>query len=176
MTRGVRNLALAPALYSQGNFQTSYKPPFPEQLMPIFQSVSLQQWNINLNDGGIFAHTQVGLITAATVLSQSFINPITAYIRNPNDSSQWSMGPPLMPGSLGDSNQDFLVLSKTQYFFLQQWQNNNYTPDAGPALGPGEYLDKVVLQNCLGGRFSPGIDDSGDPVQPYPNTYVPPTT
>jgi hypothetical protein len=154
----VRNLALAPALYSQGNFQTSYKPPFPDQLMPIFQSVSLQQWNINLNDGGIYAHTQVGLITAATVPSQSFINPITAYIRNPNDSSQWSMGPPLMPGSLGDSNQDFLVLSKTQYFFLQQWQNNNYTPDPGPALGPGEYLDKVVLQNCLGGRFSPGID------------------
>jgi hypothetical protein len=154
----VRNLALAPALYSQGNFQTSYQPPFPDQLMPIFQSVSLQQWNINLNDGGIYAHTQVGLINAATVPSQSFINPITAYIRNPNDSSQWSLGPPLMPGSLGDSNQDFLVLSKTQYFFLQQWQNNNYTPDAGPVLGPGEYLDKVVLQNCLGGRFSPGID------------------
>lgn len=154
----VRNLALAPALYSQGAFQTSYQPPFLDQLMPIFQSVSLQQWNINLNDSGIYAHTQVGLINAATVPSQSFINPITTYIRNPNDSSQWSMGPPLMPGSLGDSNQDFLVLSKTQYFFLQQWQNNNYTADAGPALGPGEYLDKVVLQCCLGGRFSPGID------------------
>jgi hypothetical protein len=68
------------------------------------------------------------------------------------------MGPPLMPGSLGDSNQDFLVISKTQYFFLQQWFNDNYDSEPGPALGPGEYLDKVVLQNCLGGRFSPGID------------------
>jgi hypothetical protein len=62
-----------------------------------------------------------------------------------------------MPGSLGDSNQDFLVVTKTQYFFLQQWQNS-FVQGAGPALGPGEYLDKVVLQNCLGGRFSPGID------------------
>ena len=45
----VRNLALAPAIYSQGSFQASYSPPFADQLDPIFQSVSLQQWNINLN-------------------------------------------------------------------------------------------------------------------------------
>ena len=87
-----------------------------------------------------------------------FTIPFIDYIRNPNEKAQWSVGPPLMPGSLGNSGQDFLVLSKTQYFFLQQWQNNKHTPDPGPALGPGEYLDKVVLQNCLGGRFSPGID------------------
>lgn len=154
----VRNLALAPALYSQGAFQTSYKPPFPDQLQPIFQSISLQQWNINLNQTGIYAHSQIGLINATTIPSEFVFNPLTNYIRNPNDQAQWSMGPPLMPGSLGDANQDFLVVSKTQYFLLQQWQKNNYTPDAGPALGPGEYLDKVVLQNCLGGRFSPGID------------------
>jgi L-Lysine epsilon oxidase N-terminal/L-lysine epsilon oxidase C-terminal domain len=154
----VRNLALAPAIYSQGSFQTSYQPPFPDQLQPIFQSVALQQWNINLSAFGIDIHNQVGLIEATTVPSGSVIDPITSYIRNPNDSSQWSLGPPLMPGSLGDSNQDFLVLSQTQYFFLQQWQNNNYSQGPGPALGPGEYLDKVVLQNCLGGRFSPGID------------------
>jgi hypothetical protein len=154
----VRNLALAPALYHQGAFQPSYKPPFPDQLQPIFQSVALQQWNINLSSYGIVAHNQVGQIDATTVPSQSIINPITSYIRDPNNAAQWSQGPPLMPGSLGDSNQDFLVLSKTQYFLLQQWQNNSYSAGAGPALGPGEYLDKVVLQNCLGGRFSPGID------------------
>jgi L-lysine epsilon oxidase C-terminal domain len=27
-----------------------------------------------------------------------------------------------------------------------------------PALGPGEKLDKTILFNCLGGRFSPGIE------------------
>jgi hypothetical protein len=156
----VRNLNLAPALYdgTKGGYQPSYKPPFPDALEPIFQSVALQQWNINLNSYGINAHNQVGAIDASTVPTDSVINPISYYVRNPNDSSQWSKGPPLMPGSLGDSNQDFLVVSKTQYFFLQQWQNNNFTPGAGPALGPGEYLDKVILQNCLGGRFSPGID------------------
>jgi hypothetical protein len=156
----VRALALAPALYdaTKGGFQASYQPPFPDQLQPIFQSVALQQWNINLNSTGIQVHNLVGQINASTVPTQSVINPITSYIRNPNDPTQWSLGPPLMPGSLGDSNQDFLVVSKTQYFFLQQWQNNNFTPSPGPALGPGEYLDKAILQNCLGGRFSPGID------------------
>jgi hypothetical protein len=154
----VRNLALAPAIYSQGSFQVSYQPPFPDQLQPIFQSVSLQQWNVNLNQNGIDAHRQIGEINATTDPSKFAYYPLIGYVRNPNVKSQWCKGPPLMPGSLGDSGQDFLVLSKTQYFFLQQWQYNNYSHDPGPALGPGEYLDKVVLQNCLGGRFSPGID------------------
>jgi hypothetical protein len=153
----VRKLALVPALYSNGGFQPSYRPTFSDQLQPIFVSVSLQQWNINLNSGGIAAHNQVGQIDAGTDPSTTIVVPITGTVRNPNDPAAWSQGPPLMPGSLGDSNQDFLVVTKTQYFFLQQWQNS-FVQGAGPALGPGEYLDKVVLQNCLGGRFSPGID------------------
>jgi len=159
----VRTLGLNPALYDRGKvglgeFQTSYKPSFPDQLAPIFQSVALQQWNINLDQTGIDAHNLVGQIVATTKPADFAYSPLLDYIRNPNVSSQWSMGPPLMPGSLGDSNQDFLVVSKTQYFFLQQWQNGDFTVDPGPKLGPGEYLDKVTLQNCLGGRFSPGID------------------
>jgi hypothetical protein len=154
----VRNLNLAPAIYGQGAFQTTYNPPFTDQLMPIFQSVALQQWNINLNARGISQHNRVGLINADTDPLHSPLHPLERFIRDPNNSAQWSVGPPLMPGSLGDSNQDFLVLSKTQYFFLQQWYAGHSTKKAAPALGPGEYLDKVVLQNCLGGRFSPGID------------------
>jgi L-Lysine epsilon oxidase N-terminal/L-lysine epsilon oxidase C-terminal domain len=154
----VRNLALAPALYDQGSFQMSYKPAFDDQLMPIFASVALQRWNINLNGVGINIHDLVGQINATTNPATSIIHPIRSYIRDPNDSAEWSKGPPLMPGSLGDSNQDFLVLSRTQYFFLMQWQASSFAPGPGPALGPGEYLDKVILQNCLGGRFSPGID------------------
>jgi hypothetical protein len=63
-----------------------------------------------------------------------------------------------MPLSLGDSNKPFLLLTLTQYFFLSQWNDKKFRRDGGPRLGPGEYLDKAVLFNCLGGRFSPGID------------------
>jgi hypothetical protein len=158
-----RKLALLPALYDArselaGGFQKSYRPSFPDQLEPIFQSVALQRWNINLNPFGITQHVRVGDIKATTNPKESGLYPLTRYVRNPNDPSEWSKGPPLMPGSLGDSNQDFLVVSQTQYFLLQQWSSGTYNQGAGPALGPGEYLDKVILQNCLGGRFSPGID------------------
>jgi hypothetical protein len=45
---------------------------------------------------------------------------------------------------------------------MGQWASNRYLP-AGktqPALSPGEALDRTVLFNCLGGRFSPGIEMS----------------
>jgi hypothetical protein len=40
---------------------------------------------------------------------------------------------------------------------LTQWHDRKAT-GATWKLGPGEYLDKASLINCLGGRFSPGID------------------
>jgi L-lysine epsilon oxidase C-terminal domain len=65
-----------------------------------------------------------------------------------------------MPLHLGDANDAFLTLRKTQYFFLQRWNEGlgNFNPGSGPALGPGEQLDKATLGNCLGGRLGPGID------------------
>jgi hypothetical protein len=135
----VRALALAPALYdgAKGGFQASYQPSFADDLAPIFQSVALQQWNINLNGYGIDVHNRVGKIErehrSGRLRHQSdhLLHP------QPERPTEWSKGPPLMPGSLGDSNQDFLVISKTQYFFLQQWQNNAFTAGPGPALGRG---------------------------------------
>ncbi len=62
-----------------------------------------------------------------------------------------------MPAALGDANKSFLTLTKTQYFLLQQWilVKARQQPKT---LSAGEKLDKAVLVNCLGGRFSPGID------------------
>ncbi|WP_223121551.1 LodA/GoxA family CTQ-dependent oxidase, partial [Pseudomonas viridiflava] len=44
--------------------------------------------------------------------------------------------------------------------FLQRWNEGMgaYVAGSGKPLGPGEWLDKATLVNCLGGRFSPGID------------------
>jgi hypothetical protein len=44
---------------------------------------------------------------------------------------------------------------------MGQWQDGLYRRNStAPALGPGETLDRTVLFNCLGGRFSPGIEMS----------------
>jgi hypothetical protein len=83
---------------------------------------------------------------------------IMNYIRDPSDAASEQIGSPLMPLALGDVGKSFLSLTTTQYFFMQQWADGKYARVQPPALGPGEELDKTILFNCLGGRFSPGIE------------------
>jgi hypothetical protein len=152
----VRKLDLEPDLFNDGRFQRAYLPDFAQQLNPIFQAARVQRWNTNLPNGAIEAHEAVGRITARDDPGKTILAGL-GYIRNPNDLAQNATGAPLMPLSLGDSGQSLLSVSKSQYFFLEQWDAKRVTTSR-PALGPGEYLDKASLINCLGGRFSPGID------------------
>jgi hypothetical protein len=152
----VRELGLEPDLFEDGRFQPAYRPDFAQQLNPIFQAARVQRWNTNLPNGAIEAHEAVGRITAQDDPGKTILGGL-GYIRNPNNPAQNTVGAPLMPLSLGDSGQSLLSVSKTQYFFLEQWDARRVTTSR-PALGPGEYLDKASLINCLGGRFSPGID------------------
>lgn len=150
----VMNLDLSPELYKNGQFQTDYKPYFDDALNPVFQSVALQKWNINLNQTGIDRHDKVGNITASTDPSTT---GVMRAVRDPNDSSQFS-ATYLMPLALGDANESFLAVTETQYFCLSQWNSNQFKAGSSAVLNAGEKLDKNTLMNCLGGRFSPGID------------------
>lgn len=62
-----------------------------------------------------------------------------------------------MPLALGDAMKSFLSVTETQYFLMNQWYDGKSVAAHHP-LGKGEYMDKMVLENCLGGRYSPGID------------------
>jgi hypothetical protein len=152
----VRKLRLCPEIF-RTRFQESYKPSFPDQIFPIFRAASLQQWATNLPTMAINAHQAVGNIQATDDPAKTILAGL-AYIRNPNRDAEQDIGAPLMPLSLGDQGQAFLSPSLTQYFFLSQWNKNHFNPESGAKLGTGEYLDKAALVNCLGGRFSPGID------------------
>jgi L-Lysine epsilon oxidase N-terminal/L-lysine epsilon oxidase C-terminal domain/Iron-containing redox enzyme len=155
----VRQLGLAPDIYdeSKGGYQKSYRPTFGDQLAPIFQAVPLQQWTANLSPLGGSAHREVGAITAATDPRSTVLAGLTI-LRNPFEPDQTNIR--LMPAHLGDAGEAFLTLRKTQYFFLQRWNEgrDGYRAGPGTALGMGEQLDKATMVNCLGGRFSPGID------------------
>lgn len=152
----VREIGLEPDLYSNGQYNRKYRPDFAQQLNPFFQSAAVQRWNTNLPELAIRAHDAVGKITEKDDPSKTILSGL-GYIRNPNNLTQNEVGAPLMPLSLGDSGQSLLSVSKTQYFFLEQWDANCFSSKPG-LLGPGEFLDKASLINCLGGRFSPGID------------------
>lgn len=152
----VRQLDLEPKLFRDGHFQRDYRPGFPDQIQPFFVAASVQRWNTNLPPFAIQAHEAVGRIAASDDPAETVLAGL-AFIRNPNLEQQNYQGAPFMPLSLGDNGRAFLSPSLTQYFLLQQWNARSFATEARP-IGEGERLDRDVLINCLGGRFSPGID------------------
>ncbi|MCV6587666.1 MAG: LodA/GoxA family CTQ-dependent oxidase [Marinobacterium sp.] len=151
----VEQLDLIPALYKEGEYQDDYPASFYADVLPVFHGAFLQRWNTNLPGKGISGHNWVANIKPADN-PQAKIPNFEALIRNPNIEAENSQGKK-MPLALGDAQKSFLSLSSTQYFLMQQWYKGNSNA-YGPALGEGERLDQVVLHNCLGGRYSPGID------------------
>lgn len=154
----VRKLDLEPELYCDGAFLDSYRPDFAQQVQPIFKATAQQEYNALLPQFARAAHRAVGRISADQDPDDTLLANL-AYVRNPNNPVESAVGAPLMPLSLGDATKAFLSPTLTQYFFLERWASRQYDQGA-PArrLGPGEYLDRAALQNCLGGRFSPGIE------------------
>ncbi len=156
----VRQLRLAPAVYDadRGGYQSSYRPTFDDQVRPVFASAALQQWVTNLDRRAMAAHAEVAKIKASDDPATTPLAGISAIFRDPDRPQQHITT--LMPLALGDAGESFLTLRRTQLFFLKRWNEGrgSYRPGSGPALGPGEHLDKATLVNCLGGRFSPGID------------------
>lgn len=151
----VEELALIPALYSSGSYQTSYKASFYGDVLPVFHGAFLQRWNTNLPNKGVNGHNYMAQISFQDNPKDRIPN-FKDLIRDPNDPNQDGEGVK-MPLALGDAQKSFLSLSATQYFLLSQWYDGQAV-EAAPAIGGGEALDRDVMLNCLGGRYSPGID------------------
>ncbi len=155
-TTWLEKFALQPKVYSDQQYQTSFKPNYVQDVFPVLRAASLQKWNVSLPGNAVYMHDFLWDMPA-----DGLNFPIMNYIRDPNNSDSSQLGSPLMPLSLGDEGKSFLSLTTSQYFFMSQWADDIYqrpgdTPSA--SLGPGELLDKTILFNCLGGRFGPGIE------------------
>ena len=157
----VRELALQPEIYDPkaAAFNPDYQPDFEAQIRPIFRAANLQRWTTNLPKMALRAHDAVDAISASDEPNRTIMAGLN-FIRNPNLPAELNIGVPLMPLSVGDAGTSFLTVTKTQYFFLEQWSKSNFVSDKGSELGAGEMLDMASLSNCLGGRFVPGIEVS----------------
>ena len=151
-TTWLEQFNLQPNIYN-GSYNTDYQPYFHTDVFPTLNAAHLQMWNTNLPEKAIKAHRNFSKLTETPPPFDAM-----SFIRNPNIPAQAENGSPLMPLALGDATKSFLSVSESQYFFLEQWSKGKSVGATENPLGPGEYLDKVVLANCLGGRFSPGID------------------
>ncbi|KVO35806.1 LodA/GoxA family CTQ-dependent oxidase [Burkholderia ubonensis] len=56
-----------------------------------------------------------------------------------------------------NTKSTYLRLTDTQYFFLQQWAKGHFVNER-PTTLPPDALTRGVLDNCVGGAFSPGIE------------------
>lgn len=152
----VREIGLQPEIYDNG-FQPGYVADFETQVRPLFRAAALVEWTANIPSIAVQAHAAVGKISEKDDPAKTILAGLV-FIRNPNNSEESNIGVPLMPLSLGDSGRSFLSVTKTQYFFLTQWNASKFASNMG--LGPGERLDMATLSNCLGGRYCPGIEMS----------------
>lgn len=160
----VRELDLQPELYHRssfaqaGDYNENYLPTFSKDIKPLFIACTLQRWTANLPPMALRAHTAVDSITADDDPNRTIMAALN-FIRNPN-KDETNIGLPLMPLSLGASGTSFMTVTKTQYFFLEQWSKKRFAKEAEKTFGPGEFLDMAALSNCLGGRYVPGIEVS----------------
>lgn len=152
-TTWLEKLELDTGIYSAGAYQQEFAPEYSTDVFPMLNAAHMQMWNTSLPEKAINAHKQVFALTEE---APGF--PILTFIRNPNVQDQIEVGAPLMPLSLGDFAKSFLTITTTQYFFMEQWVAGKCVGASPVKLSPGEALDKTILVNCLGGRFSPGID------------------
>lgn len=150
----LEQLALRPAVYADGRYQDGYRTDFSSDVLPVLRAASLQKWTTSLPSKAIRGHDRLAKISADGRGAFKLSN----FLRHP-DQTVSDASDVQMPLSLGDAGRSLLSLTRAQYFFVQQWEANRYTATAAP-LGAGEALDKTVLFNCLGGRFSPGIEMS----------------
>lgn len=151
----VEQLDLIPALYRDGSYNKDYKSSFVSDIHPIFNGAFLQQFNTNLPDMALKYHDRLSQIMASDDPTKKFSN-FKSIVRNPNESAQ-DQDPKRMPLSLGDAGKSYLSMSATQYHMMSQWFEGNYT-DVPVATNEAESLERDVLLNCLGGRYSPGIE------------------
>jgi hypothetical protein len=151
----VEELALIPSLFSNDQYNPDYPASFNQDILPVFHGAFLQRWNSNLPAQGVQGHNWVAAIKPSDDPKAKIPN-FQSLIRDPNASNEDSEGVK-MPLALGDAQKSFLSLTRTQYFLMMQWYQGK-SLESGAPLGAGEKLDRVVLENCLGGRYSPGID------------------
>ncbi len=171
----VRRLAARPDIFEHGLWKTGaagYRPHFETEIRPIFERGAGYPWVSDIPRG---AHSFDLVALAdpgpAQADNRRFFLDI---LRGPGEENAIESHIPvisMMPLLAGDDAIDaemdagalqatskYLALTDTQYFMLQQWAAGYFEPGAGPVESPDAALTRGVLENCVGGAFSPGIE------------------
>lgn len=81
-----------------------------------------------------------------------------------SDGNDYLNGIPLVPLNAGSNPihseilDKFVELTRTQYFFLEQWRDGKFTTEEGDDLLGMIPLDHADVGNCVGAPMSPGVE------------------
>jgi hypothetical protein len=162
----VRNLGLRPAIFHNGLWRRDYLPDWEGDIKPILERAHHYGWVV-----AIPSHPHDPDLEKLGDPSPVYNGMRRFYldlIRPPDTPDLFTSpdsGLPMMPFLCGDNcfkpgplASRYLTLTRTQFFFLQQWAAGDFTTKGAPEPPPGELRDQVALDACVGGAFSPGIE------------------
>jgi hypothetical protein len=164
-----------PAIFKDGfwaNGEKGYRPNFAKEIKPLLERATLYPWVTAIpSKPHRFDIEKLGTIEngKGAEAYAGLRNWILSYIRAPYDENQIvsSSGGTMMPYLAGDNclkpntlTSSYLRLTDTQYFFLSQWAEGWFVNDLAETWDPGPSITRGVLENCVGGPFSPGIEMS----------------
>lgn len=154
-----------------------FRVNFERDIQPIIERVGHYRWVANVPSMMAFCMPSFDLKDNCTTNMQNR-QRYFSYFRRSADN-EWGQGGesekvftnddyvsgfPLMPLNAGSNAVEnkildkFVELSRTQYFFLEQWAKGEF--DTGPAkdlLGL-TYLDHADIGNCVGQPMCPGVE------------------
>lgn len=162
-----------PEIFANGFWKAGkdgYHPNFSAEIRPLLERATLYPWVTAIPPKPHrFDFGKLGALGPDRLGAPEFSglrHYILDFMRPPGNENEiiGSNGATMMPYLAGDNclilghaPSKYLRLTSTQYFFLQQWAEGWFV-DGDAAGEPGLQLTRAVLENCVGGAFSPGIE------------------
>jgi hypothetical protein len=171
----VRHLGARPDIYENGLWKAGregYRPRFETEVKPIFERGAGYPWVTAIPaKPHSFDYAKLADPNPDLGKTRKFFLDI---LRGPGEENTVDSHIPvisMMPLLVGDdaigaaqdagallATSKYLRLTDTQYFFLQQWAAGHFEAGSAPETHPGQALTRAVLENCVGGALSPGIE------------------
>jgi hypothetical protein len=152
-----------------------YRPNFQTEIAPLLERPTLYPWVAAIppkphtfNMAALGQTAQVDGETIGDPGMAGLRKYILDFVRPPDKVNVLvgERGATMMPFLAGDnafqpehSDSRYLRLTDTQFFFLQQWAAGWFVNET-PNVPPTDAMTRGVLDNCVGGAFSPGIEMS----------------
>jgi len=161
----VRKQKAVPAVFSNGLWNSDFRPSFERDILPILKRGEAYPWVVAIPPKP--HRFKMEMLGDPDPNYNGLRRRILNYLRAPDEANLQtnSAGGTMMPYLAGDAsigtNQQrskYLKLTDTQYFMLSQWADGKFDTGCEEFLNSGQQITRGVLQNCVGGAFSPGIE------------------